>query len=346
MKLCELWLEDKDNSVVCTACIRRCRIGIGRTGACMTRKNEGGKLYSLTYGHISSIALDPIEKKPLFHFFPGSHVYSIGGWGCNFGCGMCQNYEIAHIVPGLRDEDAVSPEKLVSDALAKNADGMAFTYNEPAIWPEFVRDVFKLAKKHDLYTVLVTNGSSTKESIDYYGPYCDAYRVDIKGMTDITLGRIGIRGIDPSEILEGTVWARDRWGMHVECVTNIIPTVNDSESELRAIATWIRDNLGPKVPWHVTRFYPALRFRHLMPTDLPSLEMAEKIAKQVGLSYVYIGNVHTQRGENTYCPRCQALIIEREGYKIKQDLSAMGRCTRCGELLGIVTSDTRKSYRS
>ncbi len=345
MKIAELWLEEPDGRILCTACIRRCKIAKGRVGVCGTRKNENGKLYSLTYGHVSSVALDPIEKKPLFHFFPGTNVYSVGGWGCNFGCGMCQNYEIAHIIPTLHKEEDVPPQFLVNDALQKNASGIAFTYNEPAIWPEYVKDTFVLSKKNGLYTAIITNGSFTKQSLDFVGPFTDAYRVDIKGMSDLTLSRIGVVRVDPHEILENTVYAKDRWGMHIECVTNVIPTVNDSESELRAIATWIRDSLGPRVPWHVTRFHPALRFRHLMPTDLSTLENAERIGKQVGLYHVYIGNVSSERGENTYCPRCQALIIERDGFKLKQNLSALGRCTRCGEDLGIVESDARTHYR-
>jgi pyruvate formate lyase activating enzyme len=345
MKKAELWLEDNQGRIICTACIRRCSIPRDRTGFCQTRENIGGELLSLSYGHVSCAAVDPIEKKPLFHFYPGSLVYSIGGWGCNFSCGMCQNHEIAHIVPRLRGEIETSPGSIVKEALDKRCQGVAFTYNEPAIWPEYVCDTFKMAKKYDLYTVLVTNGSFTKESLDYIGPYCDAYRVDIKGMTDITLGRISVTNIDPEEILDNTVYAKDKWGMHVECVTNVIPTVNDSENELRSIAIWIRDNLGSRVPWHVTRFYPALRFRHLMPTDMATLEMAERIGKQAGLSFVYVGNIKTPNGENTFCPRCQANVITRDGFAIISNHTHAGRCGKCGETLGIVESNVRKQYQ-
>jgi pyruvate formate lyase activating enzyme len=345
MKKAELWLEDNQGRIICTACIRRCIISRDRSGVCLTRANIDGSLQSLTYGHLSSVAVDPIEKKPLFHFYPGSMVYSIGGWGCNFGCGMCQNHEIAHVVPKLKDGQEISPESIVADCLSRKAQGIAFTYNEPAIWPEYIRDTFRLAKKHNLYTVVVTNGTSTTEALDYYGPFCDAYRVDIKGMTDISLGRIGITGIDPEVILDNTIYAKDKWGMHVECVTNVIPTVNDSENELRSIAIWIRDNLGSRVPWHVTRFYPALRFRHLMPTDMATLELAERIGKQTGLSFVYVGNIKTPNGENTFCPRCQAMVIQRDGFRIVQNLTAAGRCTKCGETLGLVETDVRKQYQ-
>ena len=339
MSECELWLSEGDGKIICTACIRRCGITMGRLGFCNTRKNESGNLKSLTYGHPSSIAVDPIEKKPLFHFHPGTLVYSIGGWGCNFCCAHCQNHDIAHIVPKLSEKQELLPEMLVADAISKEAQGVAFTFNEPAIWPEYVGDTFKIAKAKGLYTAVITNGTFSKESLDCIGSHTDAYRVDIKGMTDLTLSRIGITNIDPAEILENTIYARDRYSMHVECVTNIIPTVNDSDSELLAIATWIRDNLGPRVPWHVTRFYPALRFRHLMPTDLAILEKAERIGHQVGLNFIYIGNVHTTSGENTFCPRCQALVVEREGFRIKENFSVRGRCTRCGEDLGIIDND-------
>jgi pyruvate formate lyase activating enzyme len=345
MKVAELWLEDGQGRIICTACIKRCRIQKDRTGICLTRENIDGKLFSLTYGQISCAAVDPIEKKPLFHFYPGTLVYSVGGWGCNFGCGMCQNHDIAHVVPILKNKPSTNPENIVKSALDSGSQGIAFTYNEPAIWPEFVKDTFRIAKKHDLYTVVVTNGSSTKEALDLYGPYCDAYRVDIKSMTDISMARIGVLGIDPEEILDNTVYAKDKWGMHLECVTNIIPTVNDSENELKSIAIWIRDNLGSRVPWHVTRFYPALRFRHLMPTDLAILEMASRLGKQIGLSYVYVGNIKTPNGENTFCPRCQALVIQRDGFRIQANLTIAGRCTKCGEILGVIETNVRKQYQ-
>jgi pyruvate formate lyase activating enzyme len=313
---------------------------------CATRKNENGKLYSLTYGQVSSVAVDPIEKKPLYHFYPCSRVYSVGGWGCNFGCGTCQNHDIAHIVPTFKNQDIIEPEQLVQDAISKQSDGIAFTYNEPAIWPEFVKDTFVIAKKNNLYTALVTNGTFTKTTLDYIGPFCDAYRVDIKGIVDLTLQRIGVTGVDPGEILENTVWARDKWGMHIECVTNIIPGVNDSENELKAIARWIRDSLGPKVPWHVTRFYPALRFKHLMPTDLSKLELAEKFGKNTGLSFIYLGNINSVNGQSTICPRCQSTVIIRDGFFVKQNLTVKGKCTKCGEDLGITQSDGREHFRS
>ncbi len=345
MKKAELWLEDEQGRIVCTACLRRCRIPRERTGLCQTRENVGGELFSLTYGHVSSVAVDPIEKKPLFHFYPGTKVYSIGGWGCNFSCAMCQNHEIAHIVPKLKNDPEIPPAELVEDAIRRESQGIAFTYNEPAIWSEYVRDTFKLAKKKGLYTVIVTNGSFTKESLDYVGSSCDAYRVDIKAMNDQSLARIGVTGIDPEDILENTIYAKDRWGMHVECVTNVIPTVNDSENELKSIAIWIRDNLGSRVPWHVTRFYPALRFQHLMPTDLATLQMAERIGKQAGLTNVYVGNIRSANGENTFCPRCQTIVIQREGFAVKQNLTVAGRCGKCGETLGIIDKDARITYQ-
>lgn len=345
MKTAELWLDDGQGRITCTACIKRCRIQKDRTGLCLTRENKDGKLFSLSYGQISCAAVDPIEKKPLFHFYPGTLVYSVGGWGCNFGCGMCQNHDIAHIVPILKNKPLTNPEDIVRSAIDSGSDGIAFTYNEPAIWPEYVKDTFRIAKKHDLYTVIVTNGSSTKEALDFYGPYCDAYRVDVKAMTDISMARIGVLGVDPEEILDNTVYAKDKWGMHVECVTNIIPSVNDSENELKSIAIWIRDNLGSRVPWHVTRFYPALRFRHLMPTDLAVLEMGMRIGKQTGLTYVYVGNIKTPNGENTFCPRCQSMVIQRDGFRVLANLTIAGRCTKCGETLGVIESDVRKQYQ-
>jgi pyruvate formate lyase activating enzyme len=337
MKKAELWLPDKRSGVRCIACCRRCIIPLGRSGYCGTRENIGGELFLTTWGHVAGGgSMDAIEKKPLYHFHPGTLVYSVGGWGCNFHCGMCQNYHIAHIVPNLSEDSEKSPEWLVKDALKKGAKGIAFTYNEPALWPEYIRDTFKLAKSEGLYTVVVTNGTFTKEALDYIGEYTDASAVDIKGMSDVTLSRIGVEGVDPADILEGTVYARDRWGIHIECITNIIPTVNDSSDELMAIATWIHDSLGPRVPWHVTRFFPALRFAHLMPTDLSVLQKAYRIGLDVGLSFVYVGNILSDTGSTTYCPNCHAIVIEREGNSVKEKRTVLGRCTRCGESLGIV----------
>ena len=236
MKKAELWLPEKKKNVRCIACHRRCIIPPGRVGYCGTRENINGELFSTTWGHIAGGgSLDPIEKKPLYHFYPGTIVYSVGGWGCNFHCGMCQNYHIAHIVPNLNDRDKVTPDEIVADAKKKSARGVAFTYNEPALWPEYIRDTFRLAKRDGLYTVIVTNGTFTREALDYIGPYTDASAVDIKGMSESTLSHIGVRGFDPDDILESIVYARDRWGIHTECITNVIPTINDSDEELNAL---------------------------------------------------------------------------------------------------------------
>jgi pyruvate formate lyase activating enzyme len=337
MKKAELWLPENKKNVRCIACHRRCIISPGRNGYCNTRENFDGVLYSSTWGHIAGGgSLDPIEKKPLYHFHPGTIVYSVGGWGCNFRCGMCQNYHIAHIVPNLKLQDMVSPDEIVNDAVSKDARGIAFTYNEPALWPEYIRDTFRLAKGKDLYTVIVTNGTFTREALDYIGPYTDASAVDIKGMSESTLSHIGVQDIDPEDILESIIYARDRWGAHTECITNIIPTINDSDEELNSIAMWIRDHLGPRIPWHVTRFYPALRFTHLMPTDLSVLQKAYRIGLDVGLSYVYIGNIKSPSGSSTYCPNCHSIVIERDGYSVTEKLTVNGRCTRCGENLQII----------
>ncbi|MEZ4813461.1 MAG: hypothetical protein R2883_08355 [Caldisericia bacterium] len=182
----------------------------------------------------------------------------------------------------------------------------------------------------------MSNGTFTREALDYIGEFTDASAVDIKGMSDVTLSHIGVEGIDPDDILENTMYARDRWGIHIECITNVIPTVNDSDDELISIATWIRDNLGPRVPWHVTRFFPALRFNHLMPTDLAVLNRAYRIGLDVGLSFVYVGNIMGGTGTSTICPNCRSIVVERDGNRIKEKRTVGGRCSKCGEPLGII----------
>ncbi|HOO97532.1 MAG TPA: AmmeMemoRadiSam system radical SAM enzyme [Caldisericia bacterium] len=346
MKEAKLWLGDDKGNVTCIACVRRCVIPPGRVGFCRTRENRDGKLMSPFWGQVvgGSGTLDPIEKKPLYHFYPGTHVYSVGGWGCNFLCAMCQNYHIAHAVPKPDVAETVEPMQLIKWAVESGASGIAFTYNEPARWPEYIQDTFKHAASNDLYTVVVTNGSFTRQALDHIGPYTDAMAVDIKAMTDVSLSKIGVEGIDPDDILDSTVYARDRWGMHIECITNVIPTVNDSDEELTATATWIRDNLGPRVPWHVTRFFPAYRFSHLMPTDLSVLERAYRIGLEVGLMFVYIGNVASSSASATYCPRCQSVVIERSKGHI-ENRSVKGQCTKCGEYLGVITEDIRSEFR-
>jgi len=331
-----LWSSSSDGSVVCELCPYLCHIKEGGRGICGVRENSEGRLQTLIYGLVSSIAADPIEKKPLFHFYPGSKVLSLGTVGCNMRCIHCQNWEISlakpEDLPGAR---FLPPEDLVRMATDSGCRGVAWTYNEPTIWMEYALDSAKSAKEAGLYTAFVTNGYITEAGLDLIGPHMDAYRVDIKGFrSDLYKELAHIK--DPTPIFRAAVRAKDKWDMHVEIVTNVIPGMNDSEDELRAIAEWIRHDLGAETPWHVTRFQPHLKLSHLAPTPLDTIARAREIGFESGLSFVYVGNVSSMDGEDTLCPSCDNLVIARKGYSTRVIGLAEGGCSRCGKRLNMV----------
>ena len=317
--------------VRCHVCQWRCLLRPGKSGVCRMRVNRDGTMYTLNYAAVSSMAADHIEKKPLFHFFPGTHVFSLGTWGCNFHCKGCQNWEIScGDIPSSTQH--LPLEKEIELARQHGCRGIAWTYNEPAVWFEYTLDSARLARDNDLYTVYVTNGYLTPEALDTIGPWLDAWRVDIKGFTDEAYRELaGIpnwRGI-----LDVTRRARDKWNMHVEVVTNIVPSLSDDEEQLKAIAAWIRDNLGELTPWHVTRFHPLHEFSHLSATPVSTLERAYAIGKETGLKFVYLGNVPGHEHENTVCYSCGNTVVRRVGYDTEVVGLNGSRCRSCGSEL-------------
>lgn len=317
--------------VRCGVCQRRCVVEDGEVGYCRTRRNEGGRLCSLIYGHVASMAVSPIEKKPLFHYYPGSRWLSLGSLGCNFRCPGCQNWEIAHADAreAARATDYLSPEDAVDLAKRDRCLGISWTYNEPTLWLEYTLDSAKLARADGLLTNYVTNGFATTAALDLLGPWLDSYRVDIKGFSAETYRKIA-HVDDPEGIREVVARARHHWKMHVEVVTNVIPTHNDSPEELRRLAEWIARELGPDTPWHVTQFAPHLELSHLPATPVETLEHARNIGLGAGLRYVYLGNVWGHPAENTYCYACGALLIERHGFSIRQNRLEGNCCGNCG----------------
>jgi len=320
--------------VACDLCGRRCVIKDGECGFCGARENRNGELYSLIYGRVSSMAWANVERKPLFHFYPGEVMLSVGSLGCNFRCPGCQNWHIAHadVLRDLPSADFVSPEELVRLAVERKCLGISWTYNEPTIWFEYTLDCAKLAKKAGLMTNYVTNGAISIEALDEIGPYLDAFRVDIKGFSAETYKRVANFprfGL----VLEATERAKKKWNMHVECVTNITPGYNDDLEELSKLAEWIRDALGSGTPWHVTRFVPHLDLSHVPPTPVSTLEEARRIGMEKGLRFVYIGNVPGHPAESTYCPSCGKLLIKRDSVFVAMDGLRGGRCTACGEVI-------------
>jgi pyruvate formate lyase activating enzyme len=320
-----------DSRVRCHICQWRCRINLDKYGVCGMYQNIDGTLFNLNYARVSSVAADPIEKKPLFHFYPGTLALSLGTLGCNFHCEHCQNWEISMADGSTLQQVCRELQPQASIELAKQyrCQGIAWTYNEPTIWFEHTLDSARLAKENNLYTVYVTNGYATPEALDTIGPYLDAWRVDIKGFSDgfyRELAKIPYW----REILEITKRAKDKWGMHIEVVTNIIPTMNDDDQQLEGIANWIRDELGELTPWHVTRFHPQHHMMHLPPTPLSTIEHAYEIGHKVGLKFVYAGNVPGHQSESTRCYNCGKLNVERYGYQTNVKGLDGSKCRFCG----------------
>jgi pyruvate formate lyase activating enzyme len=294
-------------------------------------QNKDGELLNLNYAQVSSLAADPIEKKPLFHFFPGTLALSLGSWGCNFHCRDCQNWEISCSETGTLSHGSrdIPPEAEIELAKTHGCAGIAWTYNEPTVWFEYTLDSARLAKENNLYTVYVTNGYMTPEALDTIGPYLDAWRVDVKGFSD-TLYR-SLTGVPHWRgILEVAERAKNKWDMHVEVVTNIVPTLNDDDRQLGDIARWIRDRLGELTPWHITRFYPNYQVQNIPPTPIATLERAYDIGREAGLKFIYAGNVPGHKSESTHCYACGQQNVERYGYQTRVTGLAGSKCKFCG----------------
>jgi pyruvate formate lyase activating enzyme len=317
----------------------QCLIGEGKSGVCGARKVSGGVLETLNWGMVVSVAVDPIEKKPLYHFHPGSGVLSFGGLGCNMGCLHCQNISISGArIAEMPDRPGESwePSEVVDMALKKGAEGIAFTYNEPTIWFEWALETCKLAKERGIYTVFVTNAYIEQDPLDEIGPYLDAYAADIKGWGQDFYTRFASAPRWES-ILNAIDRARNVHGMHVEVTTNVVPGWNDDDNSLKSIAGWMIEKLGPLTPWHVSRFIPLHKLSHLNPTPANTLIHARQIGLDLGLKYVFIGNLHGVEGvEDSKCWNCGSLLIARTGYHVRIAGLDGSVCSTCGKESGIV----------
>jgi pyruvate formate lyase activating enzyme len=331
MHKAQLFEKLTESRVKCNICHWRCNILPEKVGVCRMYENIDGILYNMNYALASSVAIDPIEKKPLYHFHPGSRVFSLGSWGCNFHCSGCQNWQIscANIAPPGQGSQEIPPEKAIIMAEHGGCQGIAWTYNEPTMWFEYTLDSARLAKLKTIYTVYVTNGYMTPEALDTIGPYLDAWRVDVKGFKNDFYRKLA-KITRWEGILETAERAKHKWNMHIEVVTNVIPTLNDDDAQLSGIARWINDKLGELTPWHVTRFYPQYQELDLPATPIATLERALEIGRQAGLKFVYIGNVPGHDGENTRCYNCGKLVVERSGYNTNIMGLEGSRCKFCG----------------
>jgi len=320
------------SSVRCNACAHRCVLRPGRIGICGVRQNRGGWLYTTVYGQIVAAQAEPVEKKPFYHFMPGSYAYSIGTQGCNFHCAFCQNWEMSQsfregLVPDSRD---VSPDEVVEEAVGAGARSIAYTYVEPTIFIEFALDTMVRARAAGLHNVFVTNGYETPEAIELVAPYLDAANVDLKAANDNFYRRVCGAQWEP---VRDAVMEMHKRGIWLELTTLVIPGLNDDPHELRAMAEWIATAVGPETPWHLTRFQPAYKLPDLRPTPAATLVAAAEAAREVGLRHVYVGNAPEVEVATTFCARCGEKLIVRSDFAVTEWHLADGRCPRCKHAL-------------
>ncbi len=335
MKEALLYEKSGNNLVHCFLCAHQCRIAEGKFGFCGVRQNIGGTLYSHVYGRPIARHVDPVEKKPLYHFLPGSSSFSIATIGCNFHCGFCQNWEISQNTArdGGKTENLlqVTPEEIVNAALKNNCRSIAYTYTEPTIFFEYALDIAKLAKAKGLANIFVTNGYMTKEALAMIKPYLDAANVDLKFFTDAAYKKICSGSLQP--VLDSIKLMRTL-GIWVEVTTLVIPGENDSPQELKGIASFLA-SVDKNMPWHVSRFHPDYNFAKYPATPPETLQQAYNIGKQAGLKFIYIGNV-LGRGNDTFCPACKKTLIKREIFEVLEYNITNGKCAFCqGRVAGV-----------
>ncbi|MBS4033296.1 MAG: AmmeMemoRadiSam system radical SAM enzyme [Ignavibacterium sp.] len=316
-----------EKKVRCFLCSHHCHIKEGKRGICYVRKNLDGNLYSLVYGKVISMNVDPIEKKPLFHFLPASSSFSISSVGCNFRCEHCQNFEISQYPKEHEDIPGsdVTPEDIVEAAARNGCESISYTYTEPTIFFEFAYDCARLAHERGIRNIFVSNGYTTPEATKVIAPYLDGNNIDLKGSDDFYKKVCGAR-LEP---VRDTIRLMKEMGVWVEVTTLLIPDYNDSEEDLMNIAGFIK-SVDSGIPWHVTQFYPTYKIMDKPRTPLKTLRRAREIGIEAGLKYVYEGNVPGEGRENTYCPHCNELLIMRFGFRIGENRIKEGRCPKCG----------------
>lgn len=321
----------KDNKIVqCNLCPKNCLIKENSYGNCGVRKNVKGKLISEVYAKAVSLAIDPIEKKPLFNFFPGTDVLSFGTAGCNLHCRHCQNYSTSQIKPEEILVEDVMPEEIVGFAMKRNCKSIAATYNEPTVFYEYMQDTFKIARKNEIKTVSVTNGFINEEPLKELLPYLDAANVDLKAFNNKFYQKITSASLEP--VLR-TLKILNKSKAWLEITNLMIPSLNDNIGDIKRMCKWIKDNLSPDVPLHFTAFYPCYQLMNVPPTPKETLIKAREVAKKAGLKHVYTGNAITENGEDTFCSGCGEILIRRERYNVQKNNVLEEKCRFCGKSL-------------
>lgn len=336
LKKAVLWKPGEGKTVHCILCHWKCAIGDGQLGRCHVRKNINGVLYSLNYDKLCAANVDPIEKKPLFHFLPGSRSFSIAAPGCNFQCVFCQNWQISQMPyqQDVLDGRACEPESIARSAHGSGCKSIAYTYTEPTVFMELCGETGRLAKQNGLYNVFVSNGFLSIEAVDFARPWLDAINIDLKAFTENYYRDLCKARLEP--VLETIRYIAKKTDIWLEITTLIVPGKNDSDDELRSIAEFIARETSVDVPWHISRFYPQYHMTDRMPTGSEILERAYDIGKAAGLRYIYVGNLPGARAESMFCYSCGALLIERNGYVTGQNRIQDGRCPECdAEIAGV-----------
>lgn len=329
LKPAVLWQTKEDNKVQCSLCSFRCLIKDGELGHCCVRKNVAGKLYSLNYDQVCAANVDPIEKKPLFHFQPGSLSFSVACIGCNFRCSFCQNWQIsqAALEGNMNQGDSVAPEQIVKAAIQSDCKSIAYTYTEPTIFMELCAETGTLAKENGIANVFVTNGYMTRRAIDFAADWLDGINVDLKSFSDDYYKTLCKARIQP--VLDTIKYIANETNIWLEVTTLIVPDENDSDDELKQLAEFIVNSTGPDTPWHVSRFIPQYKYLDSHATPIATIQKAERIGKQAGLKFIYPGNIPGTKSESTFCPNCDKLLIERQGYRIISNKIVNSACPKC-----------------
>jgi pyruvate formate lyase activating enzyme len=330
------WKKTSNNNILCTLCPRYCEIGNGQPGFCYIRQNIDGKLFTLGYGKPTGFGIDPIEKKPLSHFLPGTTILSFGTAGCNLGCKFCQNWSISKAKLDEINSLTVTPEEVVMLAKKYSTPSIAYTYNDPTIFGEYVIDISQIAREENIKSVMVTAGYIDKDARKDVYKYIDAANVDLKGFTERFYYKNTFSHLN--DVLDTLVWLKNETEVWIELTTLLIPDENDSVEEIKSECDWILNNLGENVPLHFTAFHPDFKMRNKIPTPHTTLIRAKNIATTFGIKYCYVGNVHDFENQSTYCNKCKSLLIQRDWHQTKIINLNKNICKVCGNKISGVFS--------